>query len=117
MPVDPQTGAPLPYPEDQAQGGGLPPEIMALLGGAGAGDVAAPPEVEEESLDWGARLHRMISDARAVTEEGGVSEKERLLLEKVTTMIQQIRAEREKEQDGLIQGKMSPGALRRAVGG
>ena len=37
--------------------------------------------------------------------------------EKVTSLLQQILAKQQKEQDGLLQGKMSPGAIRGALGG
>jgi hypothetical protein len=44
------------------------------------------------------------------------SDQNLLLVEQLRTIAQKILANEEKEDEGLMQGKLSPGAVRRAVG-
>ena len=44
-------------------------------------------------------------------------DEDKAVAEQVTTLIQKLLAKQQKEQDGLLQGKMSPGAVRRALSG
>lgn len=83
MPIGP-FGEPLPYPEDQQQSGGGPAEIIrAMLQSA---DQYRQVETDDEDL---------------------------LAMEKARTLLQQLLANQQKQQDELVQGKASPQALRR----
>ena len=86
-------------PEDEAmadqymaaQGGGAPAE--------GGGDPAS-------------RLDRALAEIRSVLQDDGFDEQETLALEKVTTLIQDLKAKRQKTMDAAMQGKVSPAAFR-----
>lgn len=115
MPLIPN-GAPPPAGGPDQQG--LPPELMALLaGGAGAGGPDPfDAELEQQLAQdqgGGDRLRSIIDIAREEISANGVTEKERLLLEKLTTTVQQIRAEREKEQQAALGGGPATNFLRR----
>lgn len=108
----------------------LPPELMALLqGGQGMGPPAmeappgmeAPPEPgleEDQGLDWKSlpevqHFQKLIEGARALNDKLD-SEQNKLKLEKVTTLLQEIRAADEAEENQMMQGKPSPRMVRRA---
>jgi uncharacterized membrane protein YebE (DUF533 family) len=76
---------------------------------------AAPPQ---EDPDFSDRVKAIIADVRALAEaDGDVSEQERLAVEQITTLIQKLAAGREKEQQDMLGGKMSPAAMQRAYSG
>jgi hypothetical protein len=111
VPIAPD-GTPLPYP-DQG-GGGLPPELMALLGGGGQ-----PPSEEESApeLPSGPDAIRQMIELAGSYQSSEQDEEDLLAIEKARTILQQLLAKQQKEQDGLLQGKATPGALRRATRG
>jgi hypothetical protein len=94
----------------------------ALDPGAPPSDVGPPaPEESSGRMDWAAmpeakHFMTLLDGARALIPKID-SEQDRLMLEKVTTMLQQIKASEEKEQEGMLQGKASPRQMRRAYGG
>lgn len=75
-----------------------------------------PAESEPAELDEGGRFDRMLSDALALA-SGDMSEQNKLAIQKVMTELQKIKAAEEKESEGMMQGKLSPGLMRRAYGG
>ena len=99
MPMLPD-GTEVPYPDDPGFGGD--PFASAA---------------EPEQLGFDERLSRIISDARAAIDEDGVDEQERLLFEQLTTLVQKIRATREKEHQAALGGGPATNFLRRAAGG
>lgn len=65
----------------------------------------------------GGDARQIIDAVRAFAEANGMTEQERLTVEKITTLLQQLAADREKEEQGMLGGKMSPGAMQRAYAG
>jgi hypothetical protein len=47
VPIDPQTGQPLPYPDEEPTADGIPPELLAMLTGGAGGE----PELDDAALD------------------------------------------------------------------
>jgi hypothetical protein len=78
---------------------------------------AGPEAAPEEGLSEGERFKRLLSDIRALLMSNELSEQNTLQLSKAETLIQQIKASEEKEQDAAMGGKLSPGILRKAAGG
>ena len=102
--------------------GGLPPELLALLqGGAGMGVGAAgsaagaplEPDDDDQALNEGDRLDRMLSDA-LILADGDLSEQNKLAIQQVMTLVQKIKAGEEKDSEQMLQGKLSPSMMRRA---
>jgi hypothetical protein len=98
--IAPDQGA----PPDQ----GVPPELAALLGGGG--DPAEAEPAPSDPPDILRQMLELASDYRSVEED----DEDLLSIEKVTTLIQQLLAKQQKEADGMLQGKASPRAMRRA---
>lgn len=97
--------------------GGLPPEmLMQLMGGAGAGG-APPPEEPQSGGQSASDILRSILSLAGDYGAQEQSEQNLLLVEKLRTIAQQILANEEKEDEGLMQGKFSPSALRRLAPG
>lgn len=98
------------------QGGG--PDIMALLQGAGAGGGApmgdGPQEDPKgEAIDLIRQALELVRQYAAQEE----SEMGTLDAEKITTLLQQILANEEKELEDAMTGKASPKMLRSAYSG
>lgn len=74
------------------------------------GDEEAEPE------DATAILEQILSLADRYRQQEQ-SQQNLLLVEKLRTIAQQILAAEEKEMDGMLQGKMTPSAVRRFAGG
>jgi hypothetical protein len=72
-----------------------------------------PPAAGNEG---GVALLKQAIDTVRQYIEGEQDEEDRLAGEKVTSLLQQILAKNQKETDGLLQGKMSPAAMRGAFG-
>jgi hypothetical protein len=64
-----------------------------------------PAEIIDEMMDLLFEYRATESDAEDL-----------LVIEKVGTILQQLRARNQKEADGMMQGKITPRALRRAYG-
>lgn len=88
----------------------MPPEAFAAMAGGGE---APPPEGGGPISD----LLRQILSLAGQYKDQEQSEQNILLIEQVTTQVQKILANEEKEADDLLQGKMSPSAVRSAVSG
>lgn len=107
MPIGPN-GERLPYPEDF--GGGVPPELAALLGGAGA------PQTEPEAAPAsGPDILRQMLQSAAAYRDSEDDDEDLMEIEKVTSLIQGLLAKQAKEQDDMLMGKVTPRALRRAT--
>ena len=108
-------------PPPEMQGGpppaeGLPPEIMALMGGGGMppeppmGDPAAGGESTVDILE------RMIEDAKLYIDTDE-DEEDKHTMTKVLTILQGYLADEQKESQNAMQGKLSPKVMARAYGG
>ena len=93
----------------------MPPELMALLQGAGqAGpeQQMAPPEQPSGGGSPSEVLRQILQlcDQYRQVEQDDI---DLLEIEKISTQVQNLLANQAKEQDDLLQGKASPRALRR----
>lgn len=101
---------------------GIDPPAEQLAAGAmgpPGGPPPGPATQGEEDLSPEARFDRLINDARALaSSDGEFSEQDKLIIEKVSTLIQQLRAGREKDEQQAMMGKLTPGSsvLRKAYG-
>lgn len=86
----------------------LPDDVMAALAGLQAAPAGPrkPTEILKEMLDL-AHVYRQVEP----------DEEDRLVMEEVTSIVQKLLANLQREQDGLMQGKVTPKSLRRAMGG
>lgn len=75
-----------------------------------------PFSESEEGGDGASKIKEIISMVRAYAEQEN-DEENILTAEKITTMLQQILAAEQKDAEGMLQGKVSPKALRKAYGG
>ena len=90
------------------------PDLSQLAQGAGAG--AAQDEGGETGGDPVSILQDMLQLAdqyRGVEPD----EEDKAQMEQARTILQKLLAKDQSEKDGLLQGKASPGALRRVLGG
>ena len=79
---------------------------------------AAPPqEAGADSADSGKEILKQIIALVSRYQDQEQSEQNLLGAEQVRTLVQKILANEEKSQDDLLQGKMSPAAIRGALGG
>lgn len=107
MPVAPD-GTPLPYTN------GGPPTGAPMMGGADPGfDAELQQQLAEEEVD---PLRKAIELLQGKLSEEPDDERS-VTLSKVVGDLYKLFAQEQKERDGLIQGKFTPGALRRAAGG
>lgn len=74
-----------------------------------------PPAEGPDAGDHSGLLRDILDMVRQAAQQAD-DEQEALTLEKVSTMMQQILAQQEKQDQELMQGKMNPAALRRALG-
>ena len=77
---------------------------------------AGPSAPAPSGPDGQALLRQAIATVRQYI-DSEQDDEDKMAGEKVTSLLQQILAKQQKEQDGLLQGKMSPGAIRGALGG
>lgn len=89
---------------------------MSMMLPEGMPAPVAPPEPAGPQ-DMTGDVRQLIDAVRAFAEANGLSEQERLLVEDITSKLQKLSAEREKEEQGMLAGKMSPGAMQRAYTG
>ena len=115
MPIAPD-GTPMPYGPDM--GGGDP--LAALLGGGGAPPME-PPAPEPVAPSGGDAMSRLKDIRGAVLEilqsDGELSEQDKALVSQAESLIGKILAAAEKDMDSMLQGKISPAAMRRATVG
>jgi hypothetical protein len=74
-----------------------------------------PPEQSSGNAAGVALLQQILGDVQRYI-DGEQDEEDKLTGEKVTSLLQQLLAKNQKETDGLLQGKMSPAAMRGAFG-
>lgn len=92
--------------------GGMPPELMALMGGG-----APQPAPQEEQSPQDA-FSRVMAEVQALVEaDGKVTQSEALELEKIRMSIRKILAGREKEEQAALGGGPATSFLKRASGG
>lgn len=90
---------------------------MSMMEMMGGGAPEQPFQEDAPAEDTGAsKIKEIISMVRAYAEQEN-DEENILTAEKITTMLQQILAAEQKDTEGMLQGKVSPKALRRAYGG
>src|SRR5262245_12907469 len=97
-------------PGGPGPGAGPPPDLAALLGMGGGG----PPEAAEneqtpgvDSPEGGSEVEALDVVLSAIENYMGiptVSEQEKLIMEKCSTMVQQLKAENEKMSDQMTDG-------------
>jgi hypothetical protein len=97
-------------PPGLGNGGGLPAELQALLG-----QEQPAGEVDWQSIPEAKHFATLLDGVRQLNAKLD-SEQNRLKLEKVTTLLQEIRAADEAEQEQAMQGRASPRLMRRAYG-
>ena len=97
----------------QMEQGGLPPELMAMMGGAPPAEAPAPEQGGGDITDLIRQALELVRQYAAQEE----SEQGTLDAEKITSLLQGILAQEEKELEGAMQGKASPKMLRSAYGG
>jgi hypothetical protein len=89
---------------------GMPPEMSAPPLGAGAESAV------EEAPDEGAMFKSLLDNIRGLLSLGTLSEQNKLNLEKASTLVQQIKASEEKDEESAMGGKMTPGVMRKLGG-
>ena len=92
--------------------------MQALMGG-GAGAPAGPPQGPSSDGGEGGNATDLIRQALELVRQYAQqeeSEQNTLDAEKITTLLQQILSNEEKELDDAMQGKASPRMLRSAYG-
>jgi hypothetical protein len=66
--------------------------------------------------DPASKFDRILADARELAaSDGNFSEADKLVLEQITTLLQKLKAQNEKDQQTALSGKMSP-AVGKAYG-
>lgn len=87
----------------------IPPDLAAMLQGGGA---PAPPEQQSSGGSPSEVLRQILQlcDQYRQVEQDDI---DLLEIEKISTQVQNLLANQQKEQDDLLQGKASPRALRR----
>ena len=90
-------------------------DIEALLGGAGAGGGMMPEPPGDDTGDVLDIIRQALDLVRQYADQEQ-DEQNTLLAEKITTQLQTILANEEKEQMGALQGKASPRLLKQAYG-
>jgi hypothetical protein len=104
-----------------------PAALQAMLGGLGPGGPppSGPPGPDPSMMggppDQGGGEDDPISILQQMLDladnYGQVEpdDEDKLLMEKARTLLQQLLAKDQKDQDGLMQGKLSPSAMRKAA--
>jgi hypothetical protein len=88
------------------------------LAGQSAPDPMAPPAEEEAPEVSGAELFKtVLADVRQLLLSEEFDEKQKLALSKAESLLAQVKAQEEKEQQDAMGGKLSPGILRKLGGG
>lgn len=111
-------GAPQPgmAPPGMGQGGPMPPDIAALLGGPppGAEDQGAPLPSDGSPGGGQDPLEQAISLLdEAIAAEADHEDQQ--IMRQCSAKLQSILAKNQKEQDSMLGGKSSPGGLRKAA--
>lgn len=95
------------------------PDLQALAQMGGPPDAGGPPPggPDDESTEQGAidilkQMLELADQYRGVEPD----EEDKASMEQARTLLQNLLAKDQKEKDGLLQGKASPGALRRVLG-
>lgn len=96
------------------QGQQIPPELLAMLAQQGGGPQGPPPGPQDQGGSHSDQIRELLDLAREVAANAD-DDIEAATLEKVTTMLAQILADQQKQDQGLVQGKMDPRALTRAL--
>lgn len=76
-----------------------------------------PPSPQQQPPDVPSDVRQLVDAIRMFAEANGMTEQERLKVEKISTLLQELAADREKEEQGMLAGKLSPGAMQRAYAG
>jgi hypothetical protein len=83
-----------------------------------SGPDPAAPSPEEAPVESGADLFKStLSSVRQLLMSEEFDEKQKLALSKAESLLQQVKAQEEKEQNDAMGGKLSPGILRKLGSG
>jgi len=94
--------------EEMGPEAGMPPP------GAAAGPPPAPGGGDQ---DEAAMFSSLLDTIRQLLGAGTLSEQNKLALEKASTLVQQIKASEEKDEEAAMTGKLNPGIMRKMAGG
>jgi hypothetical protein len=92
----------------------LPPELLAALSGGGVPQ--APPGAPQAQGSPSDLIRQALDIVRQYAQSEN-DEQNVLAAEQVTTLLQKLLANEQKEQDDAMQGKASPKMLRSVYGG
>jgi hypothetical protein len=115
-----QGGAPAPMGGPEA----IPPDMLAALGGGAPMPEEAPAPGGDAQALYEAALDQTDDPITLIDWAVGMAQKaaqmeedpeDTLVLQKATVALQQYLADLQREQDGMMQGKATPKALRRAL--
>lgn len=93
----------------------MPPELMALLGGGNSAPSA--PESSGGSEDEPISLLNQMIDSAKRYLDVEPDEEDKATMTKILSQLQQYLAKDQADQDGMLGGKLSPRAVRKAAGG
>jgi hypothetical protein len=99
-------------------GGPLAGQGMMTEEEMGGMDPGMPPGAEEAAPaeDEGAMFVSLLETIRGLLSLGTLSEQNKLNLEKASTLVQQIKASEEKDEEAAMSGKLNPGVMRKLGG-
>jgi hypothetical protein len=112
--IPPEQGGGAPMGMPGGEGGGLPPELQALLAGEQS---SSQGPVDWDSMDEVGKFNSFMAGIRSWMERDLDSEQSRLRAEKARTLLQEVKAADEKETEQAMTGKASPRMMRRAYSG
>lgn len=123
MAYDPNQG-PGPAQPD-GSGGGLPPELQAILSAGGAGGAPAPdpsqdpsadPSADSAPQDFLACLRKMVDDGQQCLDLAPDEQTKQRVMKLVAALHAELATD-EKQTDDMLAGKASPSAMRSALSG
>lgn len=91
---------------------GPPPDLAAMLGG---GPQQAPPATGDQGQGDPVAIVSNMLDLASQYLQVEPDEEDKLLMQKVTTQLQQLLAKDQADADGAMQGNLNPRTLRKAL--
>jgi hypothetical protein len=95
--------------------GGMTPPGGPMAGPGGPPPGGPPPPAA--GGDEAAMFRSLLDNIRGLLSMNTLSEQNKLALEKASTLVQQIKASEEKDEEAAMTGKLNPGVMRRMSGG
>lgn len=90
----------------------IPPDILAGLAGGPPDQGQDPSQGSGDPLDILSQMLDLADQYRSAEPD----EEDRLEMEKARTLLQNLLAKDQKEQDGMMQGKVTPRGVRKSMG-